>query len=74
MTNGQLQSGDVVIPKWAAGVIATVLAASFVGAFGWCWTVNADMAVLKRDVAEIKIQLRGHSVASGREVAVEGFE
>lgn len=74
MTNGKLEKGDVVIPKWAAGIIATIIALSFVGAFGWAWAMNADMAVLKRDVSEIKEEIRGRAVSDARNVAVEGFQ
>lgn len=80
MTDGHLERGDVVIPKRAAGIIATIVAASFIGAFGWAWALNADIAVmreklgsLKEDVAFIKSQLNIRDHANIRET-FEGLE
>lgn len=75
--NGQLEKSDVVLPGWAVKlfgyIVAPIVVSASLATFAWVWSMNADMAVLKRDVAEIKIELRGRSVSGGRDVAIEGF-
>lgn len=44
----------IIVNKFWATVITSIVSAAIIGAFGYAWSANADLEVLKKNVAEIK--------------------
>lgn len=43
----------VIVTRFWAGIISSVVAAAVIGGFCYAWNANAQIAVLQRDVNEI---------------------
>lgn len=44
----------IALNGWWASLLASIIAASVVASAAYAWTANAELAVLKRDVSEMK--------------------
>ena len=53
-TQQQHHKKAVVITQWWAGVFATMVATGMAGVFAYSWQANAEIAVMKRQIEDIR--------------------
>lgn len=44
----------ITIPTWVVSLMATLMAAAMLGAYGWIWNVNSDVVELQTEMRILK--------------------